>query len=174
MKQTFKFFLMITTCISSLLIFSSCKDDEDETSRELLFTVETNTNPGSVSVDYHHPGPATGPISYAIYANHEKSELILKCTNSNDIYIEQILSSLIEPEFSDDQYINSQCGWTISVVNGNELKIEFEEMEIDPDQSPFTRGTTIVVCSKDKINTQRANILIDRNLEDQYYFQNES
>ena len=156
---------MITTCISSLLIFSSCKDDEDETSRELLFTVETNTNPGSVSVDYINPGPTNGPNSCAIYTNHEKSELILKCTNSNDIYIEQILSSLIEPQFSNDQFINSQCGWTMTVVNGNELKIEFEEMEIDPDQSPFTRDTTIVVCSKDKINPQRANLFIYRNLE---------
>ena len=163
MTQKLILFLMITTCISSLLIFSSCKDDEDETSRELLFTVETNTNPGSVSVDYTNPDPGHAPNYYAIYTNNEKSELILNCTNSDDIYIEQILSALIEPEFSDDQYINSQCGWTISVVNGNELKIEFEEMEINPDQSPFTAGTTIVVCSKDEIRPQRANFLIYRN-----------
>ena len=165
MTQKLKSFLMIATCISSLLIFSSCKDDEDETSRELLFTVETNTNPGSVSVDYTNPDPGHAPNYYAIYTNHEKSELILKCTNSNDIYIKQILSAQIEPQFSNDQFINSECGWTMTVVNGNELKIEFEEMEIDPDQSPFTRDTAIVVCSKDKINPQRANFLIYRNFE---------
>ena len=161
MKQTFKFFLMITTCISSMLIFSSCKDDE-ETSRELLFTVETNTNPESVSVNYTNPDPGHAPNYYTIYTNHEKSELILKCTNSNDIYIEQILSAQIEPQFSNDQFINSECGWTMTLVNGNELKIEFEEMEIDPEQSPFT-GATIVVCSKDENNPLRANFVIDRN-----------
>ena len=50
----------------------------------------------------------------------------------------------------------------MTVVNGNELKIEFEEMEIDPDQSPFTRDTTIVVCSKDEIHPRRAGFLIYR------------
>lgn len=162
MTQKLKSFLMIATCISSLLIFSSCKDDDVKTSRELLFTVETNTNPESVSVNYTNPDPGHAPNYYSIYTNSEKSELIFKCTNSNDIYIEQILSAPIDPQFSVDQYVNSQCGWTITVVNGNELKIEFEEMEIDPAQSPYT-GAMIVVCSKDETNPLRANFVIDRN-----------
>ncbi|MCH5237956.1 MAG: hypothetical protein J1E95_09180, partial [Muribaculaceae bacterium] len=60
-----------------------------------------------------------------------------------------------------DQYINSQCGLTITVVNGNELKIEFEEMEIEPEQSLYV-STTVIVCSKDESNPQRANFIIDR------------
>ena len=161
MTQAFKFFLLITTCISSLLIFPSCKDDEKETLRELLFTVETNTNPESVSVIHTNPDPGHAPNYYFIYTNNEKSELILNCTNSNEIYIEQILSALMDPQINVDQYINSQCGLTITVVNGNELKIEFEEMEIEPEQSLYV-STTVIVCSKDESNPQRANFIIDR------------
>lgn len=166
MKTLRKFIWPLSVSILILTVFSSCNDEENERYRELLFTVEKNTNPESVLFDYYNPDPPHARYTYNIITNNEKSELVLNCTNANEIEISQVMSQFeTDPSFTPVSYTDSREGWTISVTNGNSLSIEFEEREIEKEESIYFTGTTLIISSKQGKDAGYTLLCIYRNLD---------
>ena len=87
------------------LIMTACSEKESP----LLFSVENISNYGNVKMEYYSPDPSCVSKMYWIYANSCASEITIKCTNSNSIFIEDHEGKILEEYICSNGFLYSIC-----------------------------------------------------------------
>ena len=121
----FLFVLLLT------LGFVACseKGDEPSGSKDLnspiRFKVENIIDPDNLTYYYQSPDPGCGiPMMYEICVNNMSSEIVMKCENFNEIYIE--MESSIWADATRSVYVDKFNQWTAKIADGNTLTITFD------------------------------------------------
>lgn len=113
--------LWLVAGIVVMLACNSCDKDEE---LQLRFSVENNSSPENLRVEYSSPDPSCLPMSYQIIANSCESEVTLRCTNADSITIEGY-------GFSGDDFTCTTGGWNARVVDGSAVTIFFDEIALN-------------------------------------------
>lgn len=128
--------LLSLVSLIACIIMTACSEEESP----LLFSVESNSNPKNVVMEYYSPDPSCVPKMYWIDANGCASELTIKCTNANSIFIEDHEGKMSE------EYLCPDGFWKAEIVNSN--TITFTLTEIDSDQYLDMSGFNVVSQTK--------------------------
>jgi hypothetical protein len=88
----------------------------EEEDAALTFTVEHNSNPEAIQVEYYSPDPSCVPKYYYIVVDKQGGELELRCTNFQSIGID-----------AQQPQPNENCAYNFSVT-GNLLRLHFDEI----------------------------------------------
>lgn len=116
MKKLFIIFSFIA-CV----ILTACSEEDSP----LLFSVESVSNPENVIMEYYSPDPSCVPKMYWVDANSCASEINIKCTNANSIFIEDHEGKISE------EYLCPDGFWKAEIVNSNTILFTFAEIDSD-------------------------------------------
>ncbi|MDE7408569.1 MAG: hypothetical protein K2N09_00945 [Muribaculaceae bacterium] len=140
--------LLIIISFIACVIMTACSEKESP----LLFSVESISNPENVIMEYYSPDPSCVSKMYWIDANSCASEINIKCTNANSIFIEDHEGKILE------EYICSGGFWKAEIVNSNTITFTFDEVDSDLylDQAGFN------VVSQTKKGMVKTGIYVKR------------
>ncbi len=129
-------------------IITACSEEDSQ----LMFSVENISNPENIKLEYYSPDPTCVSKMYWIYANRNASEINIKCTNANSIFIEDHEGKRLE------QYLCSDGFWKAEIINSNTITFTCEEIDSDlySDQVGFN------VVSQTKKGMVRTGIYVKR------------
>lgn len=121
--------LLIIFSFITCIIMTACSEEDSP----LLFSVESVSNPENVIMEYYSPDPLCVSKMYWIDANSCASEIKIKCTNANSIFIENHEGKISE------EYICSGGFWKAEIVNSNTITFTFAVIDSDSylDQTGF-------------------------------------
>lgn len=134
------------------LILAACSEEESA----LLFTVESNSEPENVKMEYYSPDPSCVAKMYWIDANSCASTISIKCTNANDISIENHEGKVSEG------YLCTSGLWRAEVVNSNTITFTFEEVCNEPEDAPYIDSMGFNVVAQTDKGTVRTGIYVNR------------
>ncbi|MDE7397706.1 MAG: hypothetical protein K2M98_08275 [Muribaculum sp.] len=140
--------LLILFSFIACIIMTACEEEDSP----LLFSVESISNPENVKLEYYSPDPSCVSKMYWIDANSCASEINIKCTNANSIFIEDHEGKISE------EYLCQSGLWKAKIVNSNTITFTFEDIDSDLyfDQVGFN------VVSQTKKGMVRAGINVKR------------
>lgn len=138
----------------SVIALSSCSGEEKEL--PLLFSTENISDPENITIDYYTPDPSCLPKMYWIKANNCASEITIKCTNANSIFIENSNGAISE-EFS-----WSEAQWKAVVINSNTITISLEELYNRSEEAPAIISAGFNVVSQTKQGDLNTSINVIR------------
>ena len=115
--KKFLFIIMVIGCI----MMTACSEKESP----LLFSVESISNHDNVKMEYYSPDPSCVSKMYYIDANSCASEITIKCTNANSIFIEDHEGKILE------EYLCSNGFWKAEIVNSNTIIFTLDEIDKD-------------------------------------------
>ena len=142
--------IFILAGIASLLLFTSCEEEDSP----LLFSEEYVSSPENVKMEYYSPDPCCVSKMYWIEANSCASELLIKCTNANSIFIENHENSISE------EYSCSKGQWKAEVNNSNTITFRFEELDHDLEDTPLINvGFNVVSQTKKGLIRTSINVM---------------
>lgn len=134
------------------LFMTACSEEESP----LLFSVENISNPENVKIEYYSPDPSCVSKIYWIDANINASEITIKCTNANSIFIEDSGGNLSE------KYICSRGLWKAEIVNSNTITFTIDEIKKDMVDESYSSCIGFNVVSQTKKGTARTGIYVKR------------
>lgn len=128
----------------SAISFNSCKEDE---SVYIDWNISTSTPEAFNILNAHgfHP-------ELIINTSAESGSVTLESSNAGGVYI----------EYTADRYVSSEMGYTITKIDDNTLRIEFEAI----DNLTETRNETVLLTAKIGKHTVGCPTLITRSPED--------
>lgn len=131
---------------------TACSEKESP----LLFSVVHISNSNNVRMEYYSPDPCCVSKMYWIDANSNSSEITIKCTNENSIFIEDHEGKISE------EYICSSGYWKAKIINSNTIIFTFEEINSDSVEDPYYDRVGFNLVSQTKKGMVRTGIYVNR------------
>ena len=144
--------LLVLLCVS---IFSSCKEEE----AHLQFSVELNSNPGAIKIDYSSPDPLHVEKEYRISTDNAAGVLTLVCDNASSLYFDSGNNSK-----DSSYYVNETTGWSAEITDGKLIKFIFNEMDLNPDLTLNDLSTILIVYGNTGKKVELTRIHVYRDL----------
>ena len=117
MKRT-----LYTLLFALSLALTSCGGDKDS---EILFSVETNSNPDNITLEYYSPDPScVGKIYHLVVGKQSSGDIVLNCTNLTGIYIPEKFTPA------------EDCAYTVTAKD-NTLTLHFNPCKSDMTLEPY-------------------------------------
>lgn len=137
-------------------IFYSCQEED----AHLQFSVEFNSNPSVIKIDYWSADPSHVEKEYHISTDNAAGVLTLVCNNASSLYLDSGNNS---EETS--SYVNEITGWSAEITDGKLIKFIFNEMELNPDLTLNDLNTILVVYGNTgkKVELTRIHVYRDLN-----------
>lgn len=121
------------------LVVNSCKEEETP----IYFVVKNTYNSENVFMDYFSPDPSCIEKSYYIYANSNSSEIIIQCTNYEQIFLTSLNSPLKEYE----SYLG---GWKAKLIDEKTILFAFNGIEQNGENQEPVSGDFLIIKAQDK------------------------
>lgn len=144
--------LLVLLCVS---IFSSCKEEE----AHLQFSVELNSNPGAIKIDYSSPDPLHVEKEYRISTDNAAGVLTLVCDNASSLYFDSGNNSE-----DSSYYVNETTGWSAEITDGKLIKFIFNETDLNPDLTLNDLSTILIVYGNTGKKVELSRIHVYRDL----------
>lgn len=148
MKKALSLFVYMVAMLS----LASCEEED----APILLSEVSNSNPENVSFKYYSPDQCCVGKMYWITANSQASELTVKCTNADAIFIKDTSGKTSE------EYTSSNGQWKAVLVNPNTITFTFAEYQDDSEDGYYTRDDGFNVIAQTKKGTVQTSIAISR------------
>ncbi|MDE5744910.1 MAG: hypothetical protein K2H84_04530 [Paramuribaculum sp.] len=147
--------------VFSLLSFASCEEEDSP----LMFSVEDVDDSENVRLEYYSVDPHCIPKSYYIKSNSRASEITIKCTNANSLFIDENIAN--------QEYVCTDGHWWAEIAKSNTVIFHFDEIEDNPDEEIAVFYGGFNVCSQTKKGVVKTYITVKRinkPITDPFYF----
>ncbi|MDE5837892.1 MAG: hypothetical protein K2H39_02445, partial [Paramuribaculum sp.] len=94
------------------------------------------------------------PKAYYITSNSRASELTIRCTNANSLFINDNIAN--------QEYVCTEGHWWAEIANSNTLIFHFEEIEDNPDEEIAPLYGGVEICSQTKKGVVKTYITVIR------------
>lgn len=141
--------------VAGILVMLACNSCDKDEELQLRFSVENNSSPENLRVEYSSPDPSCVPMSYQIIANSCESEVTLRCTNATSISIKGY-------GFSGDDFTCTAGGWNARVVDGNAVTISLDEIAIKENEEIGVDFSELQLVGQTKKGPVKARVTVFR------------
>lgn len=126
--------------IMFMVSFAACEEEDSP----LLFTQEEISDPDNVKLEYYSPDPCCVSKEYHISANSNASELTIRCTNANSIFITNRDGGHLQ------EFTSADGKWKATLVDENVITFAFDEIWDDKAEFPVIYQSLKIVSQTKK------------------------